>query len=74
MEYISTRSAKKTYSFKDVFLKGLADDGGLFVPKEIPLFSQKDLVDAIEKAERRIKREKKEKEKAKQSKEISNIE
>ena len=30
------------------------------------LFSQKDLIEAIEKAERRIKREKKEKEKAKQ--------
>ena len=43
MEYISTRNINKTYSFKDVFLKGLADDGGLFVPKKIPLFSQNDL-------------------------------
>jgi uncharacterized protein len=43
-------------------------------PVALNLFSQKDLVDAIEKAERRIKREKKEKEKAKTSKEISNIE
>ena len=43
-------------------------------PVALGIFSQKDLVDAIEKAERRIKREKKEKEKAKQSKEISNIE
>ena len=34
-------------------------------PVAIGLFSQKDLVEAIEKAERRIKREKKEKEKAK---------
>ena len=33
-------------------------------PVAIGLFSQKDLVDAIEKAERRIKRERKEKEKA----------
>ena len=33
-------------------------------PVAMDLFSQKDLVDAIEKAERRIKREKKEKEKA----------
>ena len=32
----------------------------------IYLFSQKDLIDALEKAERRIKREKKEKEKNKQ--------
>ena len=34
-------------------------------PVALNLFSQKDLVDAIEKAERRVKREKKEKEKAK---------
>ena len=33
-------------------------------PVAMGLFSQKELVDAIEKAERRIKREKKEKEKA----------
>ena len=32
-------------------------------PVALNLFSQKDLIDAIEKAERRIKREKKEKEK-----------
>ena len=43
-------------------------------PVALNLFSQKDLVEALEKAERRIKRERKEKEKAKQSKEISNIE
>ena len=43
-------------------------------PVALGLFSQKDLIKAIEKAERRIKREKKEKEKAKQVKEISNIE
>ena len=43
-------------------------------PVALNLFTQKDLVEALEKAERRIKREKKEKEKAKQAKEISNIE
>ena len=43
MEYISTRNKEKTYSFSDVFLKGLASDGGLFVPKIIPSFSSKDL-------------------------------
>ena len=43
-------------------------------PVALNLFSQKDLIVALEKAERRIKREKKEKEKAKQAKEISNIE
>jgi len=34
-------------------------------PVAMGLFSQKDLIDAIEKAERRIKKEKKDKEKAK---------
>ena len=43
-------------------------------PVALNLFSQKDLIEALEKAERRIKREKREKEKAKQAKEISNIE
>ena len=43
-------------------------------PVALGLFSQKDLIEAIEKAERRIKREKKEKEKAKLKKEVSNIE
>jgi len=42
-------------------------------PVALNLFSQKDLIEALEKAERRLKREKKEKEKAKQAKEISNI-
>ena len=36
-------------------------------PVALNLFTQKDLINALEKAERRIKREKKEKEKAKQS-------
>ena len=35
MEYISTRNNKKTFKFKEVFIKGLADDGGLFIPKSI---------------------------------------
>ena len=43
MEYISTRNSKKIFSFKDVFLKGLAPDGGLFVPKNIPLLSSEEL-------------------------------
>ena len=43
-------------------------------PVALGLFTQKDLIEAIEKAERRIKREKKEKEKAKLTREVSNIE
>jgi len=41
-------------------------------PVALNLFTQKDLVEALEKADRRIKREKKEKEKAKKAKEVSN--
>ena len=41
-------------------------------PVALNLFTQKDLIEAIEKAERRIKREKKEKEKIKQAREVSN--
>ena len=43
MEYISTRNTKKIFSFKDVFLKGLAPDGGLFVPKKFPIFTLEEI-------------------------------
>ena len=43
MEYISTRNKEKIYSFYDVFLKGLAPDGGLFVPRNFPKYSLKEL-------------------------------
>ena len=43
MEYISTRNSQRNFSFKDVFLKGLASDGGLFVPKKIPSFTFQEL-------------------------------
>ncbi len=45
MKYISTRSNKKEYSFGEVFLKGLADDGGLYVPKSFKKYSKKELLD-----------------------------
>tara|TARA_B110000090_G_C13119586_1_gene345727 strand:+ start:73 stop:636 length:564 start_codon:yes stop_codon:yes gene_type:complete len=43
-------------------------------PVSMNLFSQKDLIEAIEKSERRIKREKKEKEKGKKNKVVTNNE
>jgi threonine synthase len=44
MKYISTRDPQKTsYSFSDVLLKGLAEDGGLYVPESYPQLSQDDL-------------------------------
>ena len=43
MNYVSTRNNKNELNFKDVFIKGLADDGGLFVPKNIKLLNSEDL-------------------------------
>ena len=43
MNYISTRNNQKNFTFKNVFLKGLADDGGLFVPKSIKSFNKEEL-------------------------------
>ena len=43
MNYISTRNNQDNFTFKDVFLKGLADDGGLFVPKSIKQFKKEEL-------------------------------
>ena len=43
MRYVSTRNNNQDYSFKEVFLKGLADDGGLFVPKSLFRFNEKEL-------------------------------
>jgi len=39
MNYLSTRNNKKEYSFGEAVIKGLSDDGGLFLPQEIPILS-----------------------------------
>ena len=39
MKYISTRNSKETFEFKEVFIKGLADDGGLFIPQSLNKYS-----------------------------------
>ncbi len=44
MDYISTRNASNSFKFEDVFIKGLADDGGLFIPKSLHKYTQKDLL------------------------------
>ena len=43
MEYISTRDKSKTFEFEDVFIKGLADDGGLFVPLSLHKYSESEI-------------------------------
>jgi threonine synthase len=45
MNYVSTRNSSKTLKFRDVFIKGLADDGGLFIPKSLHKYNQKDLLE-----------------------------
>ena len=43
MNYISTRNKSLNFNFGDIFLRGLAPDGGLFLPKEIKKFSDEEL-------------------------------
>ena len=43
MNYISTRNSSNSFKFKDVFIKGLADDGGLFIPKSLHKYNNEDL-------------------------------
>jgi len=43
MKYVSTRNNQKEFNFKEVFIKGLADDGGLFVPKSLKKFTEEEI-------------------------------
>ncbi len=43
MKYFSTRDKSLEFSFKDIFLRGLAPDGGLFLPSEIKRYNQNEL-------------------------------
>ena len=45
MKYISTRNKNIDFSFKDIFLRGLAPDGGLFVPKSLKKYDLGELKD-----------------------------
>ena len=45
MRYVSTRDTSKTFEFKDVFIKGLADDGGLFVPEALVKYGENEIRD-----------------------------
>ena len=40
MKYISTNFKSKSVSFQKAILKGLAPDGGLYMPENIPLFTK----------------------------------
>ena len=43
MRYISTRGQAPALSFEEVVLTGLASDGGLYVPEQVPQFSRDEL-------------------------------
>ena len=43
MKYFSTRDKSLKFSFKDIFLRGLAPGGGLFLPSEIKHYNNEDL-------------------------------
>ena len=44
MKYVSTRNKSKEFNFTEVFIKGLSDDGGLFIPKTNPKLSEQELL------------------------------
>lgn len=48
--YKSTRGDKKQYTFSEAILKGIAPDGGLFVPTRIPKLSLQDLKSLVGKS------------------------
>ncbi|WP_223550660.1 threonine synthase [Pseudomonas sp. A-B-19] len=43
MRYVSTRNSAVQVDFEQVVLSGIAQDGGLFVPLELPLFEAQDI-------------------------------
>ncbi len=43
MNYFSTRDKSLKFSFKDIFLRGLAPGGGLFLPSQIKRYTKEDL-------------------------------
>ena len=43
MKYISTRNKSLNFDFRSIFERGLAPDGGLFIPKELKRFSEEEL-------------------------------
>lgn len=43
MRYVSTRNSAAQVDFEKVVLSGIAEDGGLYVPLELPLFEPRDI-------------------------------
>jgi len=45
MKYVSTRDNSKEYDFEQVFIKGLADDGGLYIPISLKKYNTEELIE-----------------------------
>jgi len=43
MKYMSTRGKAPVLEFEDVLLTGLASDGGLYVPEQLPFYSKEEI-------------------------------
>jgi len=43
VEYLSTRNKKLSFNFKEIFLRGLAPEGGLFIPKNIKRYNKSEI-------------------------------
>lgn len=48
MQYISTRNKNNKVSFSEALVKGISEDGGLFVPESFPCISDLDLNEMLE--------------------------
>ena len=43
MKYFSTRNKDLNFNFKEIFLRGLAPDGGLFIPQKLKIYNDSEL-------------------------------
>lgn len=50
MDYISTRDKSVRLTSSQAIVKGISDDGGLFVPSELPVFSEKEISSLVGKS------------------------
>lgn len=48
MKYISTRNKNKSISSSEAIIKGIAEDGGLFVPSSIPIIENMEILENMD--------------------------
>lgn len=52
MKYISTRMQSNSHTFSETLIRGLAPDGGLFVPEKFPFFTEEQVATMLRQEER----------------------